>query len=113
LEFLERVAEWVGQTDHRVVIVWGGAPWHRANVLKEKAKELGLELVQLPGYSPDLNPIEGLWNWMRGEVTQHHCYKSVRVLVDACKEFIELINKNIEEIVNRLWPKFERDPQVE
>ncbi|MCB0198496.1 MAG: transposase [Anaerolineae bacterium] len=28
-------------------------------------------MMPLPGYSPDLNPIEGLWKWMREEVTQH------------------------------------------
>lgn len=112
-EFLSRVAEWVGSTHRRVVIIWDGAPWHRANVLKDHARELGLELVQLPGYSPDLNPIEGLWKWMREEVTQHHCHETLRALFDACQEFIELINKNPEDIVNRLWPKFELDPELE
>ena len=29
---------------------------------------LGLYLIPLPSYSPDLNPIEGLWKWMREDV---------------------------------------------
>lgn len=112
-EFLSRVAEWVGSTDRRVAIIWDGAPWHRANVLKDRARELGLELVQLPGYSPDLNAIEGLWKWMREDVTQHHCHETLRALFDACQEFIELVNNNPEDIVKRLWPKFELDPELE
>ena len=111
---LKKLRQWIGEKFGRFVS--RGTIRHilkRANVLKEQAKELGLELVPLPGYSPDLNPIEGLWKWMREEVTQHHCDKTVRALFDACQEFIELINKKPEEIVNRLWPKFELDPQVE
>jgi hypothetical protein len=49
-------------------------------------------LVLLPGYSPDLNPIECLWKWMREEVTQNHCYNTMRELFDACKSFIGRIN---------------------
>jgi putative transposase len=29
--------------------------------VKERAKELGVHIVYLPPYSPDLNPIEFIW----------------------------------------------------
>jgi transposase len=111
--FLERVKEWVGQTASRIVIIWDGAPWHRARTVQEQAKSLGLEVIQLPGYSPDLNPIEGLWKWMREEVLQHTCHATLRDLFDACKSFVETINKAPESIITRLWPRFELDPDVE
>ena len=112
-QFLTRIAEWVGKTSRRVVIIWDGAPWHRANRLKDQAASLGLELVQLPSYSPDLNPIEGLWKWMREEVTQHECHKTTRDLFDACKAFIDGINQVPQSVIDRLWPRFELDPKVE
>ncbi|MFM7317415.1 MAG: transposase, partial [bacterium] len=90
-----------------------GAPWHRAKSVQSKAQELSIEIVALPGYSPDLNPIEGLWKWMREDVTQMCCYPSITALFDACKIFIERINKNPIDMVNRLWPRFELDPEVE
>jgi putative transposase len=34
---------------------------HKAKKVKEKACELNIELIYLPPYSPDLNPIEYLW----------------------------------------------------
>ena len=46
----------------RLVVIWDNAPCHTAKVVKAKAAELGIELVYLPGYSPDLNPIERLWD---------------------------------------------------
>ena len=67
----------------------------------------------MPAYSPDLNPIEGLWKWMREEVTQLRCYDSVKSLSDACKKFIEKINQNPLGIIDRLWPRFELDPEAE
>lgn len=111
--FLERVAEWLGDTSRRVVIIWDGASWHRATVVQQKAAELGFDLIALPGYSPDLNPIEGLWKWLREEVTQQHCYKTMRDLFLACKAFIERINLDPVAIIQRLWPKFELDPDFE
>lgn len=111
--FLERVADWAGPTDRRVVIIWDGAPWHRANRLKEMAARRGMELLPLPSYSPDLNPIEGLWKWMREEVAQHACHASLGELFDACKAFVEAVNRDPLAMISRLWPKFDLDPEVE
>ena len=70
-------------------------------------------MVALPGDSPDRNPIEGLWKWVRDEVTQHYCHDTVRDLSAACKTFIDEINQNPRAVVRRLWPRFDLDPEVE
>lgn len=113
LAFLEQVAEWLGQPEQPVLIIWDGAPWHRAFRVRDRAEELGFQLMQLPGYSPDLNPIEGLWKWMREEVTQHHSYSTMRELFLACKDFVHRINLDPNGLLKRLWPKFELDPEFE
>jgi transposase len=111
--FLHRVDEWVRRSGRRLVVVWDGAPWHKAKLVEQAARDLGIELIRLPGYSPDLNPIEGLWKWMRKEVTQLCCHPSLKALFDACKAFVDRINTNPLEVVSRLWPKFELDPDQE
>lgn len=111
--FLERVVEWIGPTDKRIVLIWDGAPYHRATLVRDAATALGLDIVPLPSYSPDLNPIEGLWKWLREEVTQHHSYPTLRALFDACKAFIDRINRDPQQIISRLWPKFDLDPDYE
>ena len=50
---------------------------------------------------------------MRHEVTQHHTYPSLRARFDACKTFIAHINRQPEQLISRLWPKFELDPDYE
>jgi transposase len=52
----------------KIVVIWDGAPIHRAKPIKEflargAAKRLHLE--QLPGYAPELNPAEGIWNYLK------------------------------------------------
>ncbi|MEZ6138945.1 MAG: IS630 family transposase [Zavarzinella sp.] len=112
-EFLHRVNDWVERQGRRVVVIWDGAPWHKAKFVRTKASELDIEIVVLPSYSPDFNPIEGLWKWMREEVTQHCCFATLRDLFDACKGFIDTLNETPDEIIKRLWPRFEVDPQAE
>jgi transposase len=112
-EFLHRVEEWVRKSGRRLVVVWDGAPWHKAKLVEQAAHDLEIELMPLPGYSPDLNPIEGLWKWMRQDVTQLCCHPSLKALFDACKAFVDRINTSPLELVSRLWPKFELDPEQE
>jgi hypothetical protein len=50
----------------KIVVIWDGSPIHRGHEIKDflsrgAAKRLHLE--QLPGYAPDLNPDEGIWNY--------------------------------------------------
>lgn len=96
-----------------MAVIWDGAPRRRAKFLTEKAASLGLELLRPPGYSPDPTPIEGLWKWMREEVTQHRRHASLRDLFKACTRFVDRINEDPREVVRRLWPRFELASGVE
>ena len=113
IQFLQQLARWLGPLSVPVVLVWDGAPWHRAQIVQQAAADLGFTLVPLPAYSPDLNPIEGLWKWMREEVSQNHCYKTMSALFQACMAFLARINANPLQLISRLWPKFELDPEFE
>jgi transposase len=111
--FLQHLADWLQADEPHVYIILDGAPWHRSKKVATAAQQLGFTLVQLPAYSPDLNPIEGLWKWLREEVTQLFCHPTLQALADACLAFIERINREPALLVNRLWPSFELDPEYE
>lgn len=113
VEFLGLLARSFSKPEQQLVVIWDGASHHRSKVVKAAAEALGIHLLPLPGYSPDLNPIEGLWKWMREEVTQHFCHPSLQALRDACLAFIQRINDTPLQIISRLWPRFDLDPQVE
>jgi transposase len=118
-QFLTRLSDWLtesqrpNQPERPIVMIWDGAPWHRSHSVRAHAQALGMELMALPGYSPDLNPIEGLWKWMRTEVTQLYCHASLHELFQDCLAFIQRINRTPEQVIARLWPKFDLDPDFE
>lgn len=59
-----------------VLVVWDGAPIHRCQAVKDflaggTARRLHLE--RLPGYAPDLNPDEGVWNLLKRRELKNRC----------------------------------------
>ena len=64
----------------QLLVIWDGSPIHRAKVIKEflaqgAAKRLHLE--RLPGYAPDLNPQEGVWNLLKRRELKNLCCQSL------------------------------------
>jgi transposase len=64
----------------RVVLVWDGAGWHTAGAVRPPAN---VTLVTLPPYSPELNPVERLWHYLREHHWSNRQYKGIRELEDA------------------------------
>jgi transposase len=60
-EFLKRLMH---NRENKVFLIWDGHPTHKSKKVKECIASFGgrLEIFMLPPYSPDLNPIEQLWN---------------------------------------------------
>ena len=60
-DFLKRLMKTRNQ---KVFLIWDGHPTHRSKQVKKciDSFEGRLEVFFLPPYSPDLNPIEQLWN---------------------------------------------------
>jgi transposase len=51
-----------------ILLIWDGSPIHRAKEIKaflKRGAAKRLHLEQLPGYAPDLNPDEGIWNYLK------------------------------------------------
>jgi len=71
-----------------VVLILDGAPWHRSTSLFEFVlRRPSLGLCFLPPYSPDLNPVEPVWKWLRREVTHNHYFERLGLLMGALGGF--------------------------
>ena len=71
-----------------LIVIWDNGPAHHGPELREylTTPDLNLRLVALPGYSPDFNPDEAIWDWIREDVTANICFGTaakVREKVDA------------------------------
>ena len=47
------------------VVIWDNATFHKSRKLAQAFEEAGIGLLFLPPYSPDLNPIEQFWAWLK------------------------------------------------
>jgi transposase len=53
--------------DSRLAVIWDGAPIHQYKAVKALLAETAgsIHLEQLPGYAPDLNPDESVWEQLK------------------------------------------------
>jgi len=55
-----------------LLLMQDGAPGHAAKATREDLAERGVEVIHWPPFSPDLNPIETVWNWMKDYIEDQH-----------------------------------------
>ena len=77
--FLDALAATIPEGTH-VVLVWDGAGYHVAKALRVPAR---LTLVGLPPYSPELNPVERLWLYLRRRHWSNRVYADIEALEEA------------------------------
>jgi transposase len=64
----------------RLLVIWDGSPIHRADVIKQfLASPIGkrVHLERLPGYAPELNPQEGVWNLLKRRELKNLCCRDL------------------------------------
>jgi len=77
----------------KILVVWDGSPIHRNKDVKkflteEDSKRMRLEC--LPGYSPDLNPAEGIWQYLKCVCLKNICCLNLRHLKKELKRAISI-----------------------
>lgn len=64
------------------VLVVDGAGWHKVGgTLRVPAN---VSLLLLPPYSPELNPVENVWAFLRGNKLSNQVFETYNAIVDAC-----------------------------
>jgi putative transposase len=89
---------------NRICLVLDNFATHKAKGVRKKANELNIELIYLPPYSPDLNPIEYLWKSIKRiiSISEIECKQELVEIVRDC--FINLA-ANLSPA--RMWiPRF-------
>jgi hypothetical protein len=66
---------------HAVLIV-DGAGWHQTGGSLRVPDNI--TLLHLPPYSPELNPVENVWAYLRGNKLSNRVFASYDAIVDAC-----------------------------
>jgi transposase len=90
--FLEEVR--ANNPDRTMLLFLDNLRSHTAQATRQRAQELGITLVYLPPYSPDLNPIEQLWRCLKREIST--------ALFRSKEEFLAVIEKAYKQLSPRI-----------
>jgi transposase len=77
--FLEAFAETIADDEH-VALVLDGAGWHNGKSLRVPEN---ITLVPLPPYSPELNPVERVWLYLKERFLSMRLLNDYKAIVTA------------------------------
>jgi len=84
------------------------APCHTSGKMQKFFKDNKINILQWPGNSPDLNPIENLWAIIKRRITKHDCStmnKHISAIIHKWyhdKEIDKICSKLVDSMPNRV-----------
>lgn len=102
--FLKEVSE--QQKNNRILMILDGAGWHKSNLLQIPEN---IQLYSLPPYSPELNPVEHIWDYIREQKGfNNYTFESINKVEDKlCDTLSQLYNEKeiLKSMCNFNWIK--------
>src|ERR1039457_2374529 len=80
----------------KAILVWDGLPAHKSRAMQEYLlRQRGwLTVERLPGYAPDLNPIETMWGNIKGKELANRCAKDLGELDTAVRGGLHRVRRS-------------------
>jgi transposase len=82
-------------------VVWDRLPAHRSGAIKDFLRAGGaarIYLAQLPSYAPDLNPDEGVWNYLKRVELRNVCCHHLAELREQLRKAIARLRHKVAVI---------------
>ena len=89
--------------NHKFIIIADNASFHKAKWFTawwQKSNWLKMEF--LPAYSPDFNPIERLWKWIKHEFTHNKCWSSKQDLYKHLENKLIGMTNNVSSYIGTM-----------
>ena len=103
IDFLRRLKARNGEK--KIHIICDNVPYQHAKAVKKKAKKLGIHLIYLPGYSPNLNLIERYWGFLKKKVLVNKHYETFEQFKDMVLKFSKKRSKILKEALFKYIPE--------
>ena len=87
--------------DDIILLVTDGARWHISKTLIVPSN---IELLRIPPYTPEMNPIEQVWTYVRTQGFKNLAFQTLAAVEDRLCEIVNLITHEvIKSITSRQW----------
>ena len=104
-EHLKLISQATEPGRHALVIA-DGASWHNDKALEGIDN---VSIIKLPPYSPELNPIEQVWQWLRQNKLANQAFNGYEGIVQQVSEAWNAFREDtarVKSICTRNWAKF-------
>lgn len=95
------------QPEGEIYIVLDNARYYQTPRVKAYAKALGIRLLYLPPYSPNLNIIERLWNYYKKKVLNNRYYDSYDKFKTKSRQFFNDLWRHKDELRTLMTENFQ------
>ena len=92
--------------EKNLYMVLDNAGYNKSYQVQDLAEELGIRRMYLPPYSPNLNPIERLWKFMKKKVMANTYYPDVKTFQQELMLFLRGIRKHRKELSTLITDNF-------
>lgn len=88
----------------KTFIILDNAGFHRSQEVRSFAKEHkdSLYLIFQPKYSPQLNPQENMWKWLKNYLASNRAYGTITELKEHVEKFASYVNNNLALVEQRV-----------
>lgn len=100
-ELLEKLR--TSNTQIPMTLVLDNARYQKCKLVSAKAKELQIELLYLPPYSPNLNIIERLWKHVKQNCLKNTYYEDFESFCEAIDSEITKVNTTLRQELKSLF----------
>jgi len=76
-------------TDSNIKLIMDQAGWHKSQGLRVPDN---IQIEFLPPYSPELNPVERLWKWLKTHVCRNRLFECEETLMDVLAENLRFLS---------------------
>ena len=103
-EFINILISLLGQfPDQQLILILDNASWHKSQQVKRFLQgNPRLQLIFLPVSSPELNPVEKLWKWLKQCVSKNRYYAQMSDLISAASDFCALTSRHKQLVLQRV-----------
>jgi transposase len=97
-----------------ITLVLDNARYQKCALVQQLAQTLGIQLLYLPSYSPNLNLIERVWRFVKKEslgATYHESYESFTASIERCLGNLETVYKqDMDSLLSHHFQMFDAVP---
>lgn len=87
--FLEELSEEIKED---FILIMDGAGWHKS---KDLIVPKNIQIVLLPPYCPELNPVERLWKFIKDNTIKNKVFETLKSLEENVCEFVKNLTDEV------------------